>query len=165
MKQDDTIYIERPKGRPDVTTKGKLLEWNCGYKEFIPVGTRPSNRTMLKQIGGSSFYKTEGEKSSSWSLHLNVDAKDCDDPVAALYEQFRYLTAAEQKQRPQIDRSGEGRMLMDTERVKVWHDAANNRVEVMTTLDCTADLERQLLQAVGSINVIFGRYRQEILKR
>ena len=94
---DSASYITRPKTKPDVTTRGKLNEWRNGYKEFIPVGSKPSNRTMLKQLGGSSFYKSEGEKDSSWSLHLNVDAKDCADPVAALHEQFLFLTEGEQK--------------------------------------------------------------------
>ena len=88
MKTNDIQYVSRPKGKPDESLKGKLNKWNNGYAEFIPAGSKPSNRTMLKQLGGSSFYKSEGEKDSSWSLHLNVDAKDCADPVAALHDGF-----------------------------------------------------------------------------
>jgi hypothetical protein len=84
-KTENISYTARPKGKPDESLKGKLNKWNNGYAEFIPAGSKPSNRTMLKQLGGSSFYKSEGEKDSSWSLHLNVDAKDCADPVAALH--------------------------------------------------------------------------------
>ena len=55
-------YVARPKGKPDVTTKGRMNEWANGYKEFVPQGQKPSNRTMQKQVGGSSFYKSEGAK-------------------------------------------------------------------------------------------------------
>ena len=85
-KTENISYVARPKGKPDESLKGKLNKWNNGYAEFIPAGSKPSNRTMLKQLGGSSFYKSEGEKDSSWSLHLNVDAKDCGDPVAGRTE-------------------------------------------------------------------------------
>ena len=71
MKEKEINYVARPKGKPDVTTKGKMNEWANGYREFIPQGQKPSNRTMLKQVGGSSFYKSEGTKESSYSLHLN----------------------------------------------------------------------------------------------
>ena len=76
---DTATYITRPKTKPDVTTRGKLNEWQNGYKEFIPVGSKPSNRTMLKQFGDSSFYKTEGEKQSSYSVHLNCDGSPKDN--------------------------------------------------------------------------------------
>ena len=70
---DTATYITRPKGKPDESLKGKMNKWNNGYAEFIPVGSKPSNRTMLKQLGDSSFYKSEGEKQSSYSVHLNCD--------------------------------------------------------------------------------------------
>ncbi len=162
---DSTIYVSRPKGKPDVTTKGKMNEWASGYKEFIPVGSRPSNRTMVKQVGNSSFYKSEGEKESSWSLHLNVDAKDCADPVGALYEQFNLLTESQRKQQPQLAQGLQGRMLFDDGKtLKVWLDTQKGQVSILTTLDCGTDIERQLLQAQGQMNVTLGRYRNEIVK-
>ena len=80
-QNDNIIYVTRPKGKPEMTTKGKLNEWANGYREFIPQGTRESQRQMLKQLGESSFYKTEGKKESSYSLHLNVDGASADDGV------------------------------------------------------------------------------------
>ena len=70
---DNTTYVSRPKGKPETSTKGKLNEWSNGYREFIPQGTRENNRQMLKQLGDSSFYMTQGKKESSYSLHVNVD--------------------------------------------------------------------------------------------
>lgn len=161
---DSVSYITRPKTKPDVTTKGKMNEWSNGYREFIPVGTKPSNRTMLKQLGGSSFYKSEGEKESSWSLHLNVDAKDCADPVAALHEQFLFLTEGEQKQKPKLPDGSEGRMLFDDGHgLQIWHDTEANKLTILTQLECSADIERQLLQAQATMNVVLGRNRKDLI--
>lgn len=161
---DNTFYITRPKTKPDETVKGKMNKWSNGYAEFIPAGSKPSNRTMLKQLGGSSFYKSEGEKDSSWSLHLNVDAKDCADPVAALHEQFLFLTDGELKQKPTLPEGSEGRMLFDNGKgLKVWLDTETRHLTILTELDCGPDVERQLLQAQAQMNVALGRHRTEIV--
>ena len=160
---DSASYITRPKTKPDVTTRGKLNEWRNGYKEFIPVGSKPSNRTMLKQLGGSSFYKSEGEKDSSWSLHLNVDAKDCADPVAALHEQFLFLTEGEQKHKPKLPDGSQGRMLLDTENLKIWLDGERGKLSILTELECSPQIERLLLQAQSQMSVCIARYRQDII--
>ena len=47
---DNITYVTRPKGKPEMTTKGKLNEWTNGYREFIPQGTRESQRQMLEQL-------------------------------------------------------------------------------------------------------------------
>ena len=163
-KTENISYVARPKGKPDESLKGKLNKWSNGYAEFIPAGSKPSNRTMLKQLGGSSFYKSEGEKESSWSLHLNVDAKDCADPVAALHEQFLILTEGEQKQKPKLPDSSQGRMLFDNgEGLQIWHDTEANKLTILTQLECTADIERQLLQAQAQMNVVLGRNRKDLI--
>ena len=157
-------YITRPKGKPDVTTKGKMNEWSNGYKEFIPQGQKPSNRTMLKQMGNSSFYRSEGEKESSWSLHLNVDAKDCADPVAALHEQFMYLTEGERKQQPKLPEGSQGRMLLDNgQDLKIWLNHETGKLTILTELECSPSIERQLLAAQATMNVTVGRYRSELV--
>ena len=160
---DPVTYVTRPKGKPSVTTKGKLNEWDNGYKEFIPQGQKPSNRTMLKQMGGSSFYKTEGEKESSYSIHINVDGQSA-DPVNEAREIFDVLTEGERKTAPKLPEDGEGRMLYDDgQGLQVWLDTARHEVQIMTRLACTHQIERQLLQAQAVMNVTLGRYRQEIL--
>ena len=161
---DSVSYISRPKTKPDVTTKGKLNEWNNGYKEFIPVGSKPSNRTMLKQFGDSSFYKTEGEKQSSYSVHLNCDGKS-EDPVGELLDQFLMLTEGQRKQLPKLPEGSEGRMLFSNgDGLQIWHDRENNKLTIMAQLECTADIERQLLQAEAQMNVVVGRNRKDIIK-
>lgn len=156
-------YVTRPKGKPDVTTKGKLNEWQNGYKEFIPQGQKPSNRTVLKTLGNSSFYKSQGEKESSWSVHLNVDGRS-EDPVAEAFEQFMVLTAEQQKQKPMLPDGSQGRMLLDDGRgLQIWLDTEQGKVSILATLDCGKDVERQLLQAQAAMNVTMGRHRTEIV--
>ena len=157
-------FLSRPKTKPAETLKGKMNKWDNGYAEFIPTGTRESNRRMLKQLGNSSFYKSEGEKESSYSLHLNVDGKS-EDPVAEMFEQFKLLTAEQQKQMPQLPEGSEGRMLYDNgSSLKVWHDTARGEVCILTRLECNPQIERQLLQLQGDMGRTIGRYRNEITK-
>lgn len=161
---DNTKYLARPKTKPTESLKGKMNKWDNGYAEFIPTGTRESNRRMLKQLGNSSFYKSEGEKESSYSLHLNVDDKS-EDPVAEMFEQFKLLTAEQQKQMPQLPEGSEGRMLYDNgSSLKVWHDTARGEVCILTRLECNPQIERQLLQLQGDMGRTIGRYRNEITK-
>ena len=163
-KIEKTTYITRPRTKPDETQKGKMNRWNNGYAEFIPQGQKASNRNMLKQLGNSSFYKSEGEKESSYSLHLNVDGKS-EDPVAELFEQFMVLTAEQQKQKPTLPEGQQGRMLLDGGNgLKIWLDKESHKVSILAELDCSPDIERQLLQAQSMMNVTLGRYRNEILK-
>lgn len=163
MNKTSTNYISRPKTKPDESLKGKLNKWSNGYAEFIPQGQKPSNRTMLKQLGNSSFYKSEGEKESSYSLHLNVDGKSA-DPVGEMYDQFLHLTESERKAAPKLDDMTQGRMLYDNGgSVQVWLDRESHQVSVLTRLDCTPNIERDLLQAQAQVSVTLGRYREEIL--
>lgn len=159
---DAVAYVSRPKGKPDESLKGKMNKWSNGYAEFIPQGTRENMREVLKQLGDSSFYKTTGKKESSYSLHLNVDGKS-DDPVAEMLEQFKVLTADLQKQQPRLPEGSEGRMLTDDGRTQVWLDAERHEVTLLTRLECSPQIERQLLQAQAVMNVTVGRYRKDII--
>jgi len=155
-------YIIRPKTKPDETVKGKMNKWNNGYAEFIPVGSKPSNRTMLKQLGDSSFYKSEGEKQSSYSVHLNCDGKS-EDPVAELFDQFLHLTEAQRKALPKLPEGSQGRMLLDNEVLKIWLDSERGKLSILTELECSPQIERMLLQVESQMNVCIGRYRTDII--
>ena len=161
--KDKTTYVARPKGKPEVTTRGKLNEWSNGYREFIPQGTRENNRQMLKQMGDSSFYKTQGRKESSYSLHLNVDGKS-EDPVAEMHEQFLLLTEGLRKEKPELAKGIAGRMLFDNgSSLQVWLDTEKGEVTILTRLTCSPQIDRQLLQTQSQMNVTIGRYRSEII--
>ena len=164
-KKENNSMVSRPRRKADSSVKGRLNRWEgSDYVEFVPTGSRESNRKMLKQLGNSSFYKSEGEKESSWSLHLNVDAKDCEDPVAALHEQFLFLTEGEVKQKPQLPEGSEGRMLLDNGTgLQIWLDRERGKVSILAELDCNGNIERMLLQAQSQMNVCLARNRQEII--
>ena len=159
----DIQYVARPKGKPDVTTKGKLNEWSNGYREFVPQGTRENQREMLKQLGDSSFYKTTGKKDSSWSVHLNCNGKS-EDPVGELLDQFLVLTEGQRKQLPKLPEGSEGRMLLDNGMgLKIWLDRERGKVSILTELNCGPNIDRQLLQAQSQMGVCISRNRNEIL--
>ena len=162
-KKESTL-VSRPRRKADSSVKGKLNRWSdSDYVEFVPTGTRESNRRMLKQLGNSSFYKSEGQKESSYSLHLNVDGESS-DPVGEMFQQFLVLTQGEQKQKPQMPEGCRGQMLMnDGNRLKIWMDSESGKVTIMAELSCAPDIERQLLQAQAQMNVCLGRHRTEIL--
>ena len=163
MTTDNITYVSRPKGKPDSTTRGKLNEWSNGYREFIPQGTRENQREMLKQLGDSSFYKTNGKKESSWSVHLNCDGKS-EDPVAELLDQFLVLTESQRKTTPKLPEGSEGRMLLDNgQGLKIWLDREHGKVSILAELECDTNIERNMLQAQSQMNVTLGRYRSEII--
>ena len=161
---DSASYQSRPRRKPDSSTKGKLNRWEgSDYLEFVPAGSKPSNRTMLKQLGDSSFYKSEGEKQSSYSVHLNCDGKS-EDPVGELLDQFLVLTENERKQLPKLPEGSEGRMLLDNGTgLQIWLDRERGKVSILTELDCNGNIERMLLQAQSQMNVCIARNRQEII--
>lgn len=159
----ESNLVSRPRRKADSSVKGKLNRWEgSDYVEFVPTGTRESNRRMLKQLGNSSFYKSEGQKESSYSLHLNVDGESA-DPVGEMFQQFQLLTQDEQKQKPQMPEGCRGQMLMDDGSVKIWLDSERGKLTIMTELECSQKIERQLLQAQAKMNVTVGRYRTEII--
>jgi len=160
---DNTTIVSRPRRKPDSSIKGRMNRWdNSDYCEFVPTGTRESNRTLLKKLGDSSFYKSEGEKQSSYSVHLNCDGKS-EDPVAELFDQFLHLTEDQRKALPKLPEGSQGRMLLDTENLKIWLDGERGKLSILTELECSPQIERLLLQVESQMNVTVARYRQDII--
>lgn len=156
--------VSRPRRKPDSSVRGKLNKWEgSDYCEFVPTGTRESNRTMFKQLGGSSFYRSEGQKESSYSIHLNVDGAS-QDPVNEAFELFKALTEGQRKQMPQLPECNQGRMLYDDgQGLQVWLNTEQGEVVIQAHLACGPQIERQLLQAQATMNVTVGRYREDII--
>ena len=118
---------------------------------------------MLKQMGDSSFYLNQGKKESSYSLHLNVDGES-QDPVAEMFDIFMHLTEDQRKALPKLPEGSQGRMLFDDkQRLQIWHDTETNKLTILTQLECSADIERQLLQAQAQMNVVVGRNRKDLV--
>ena len=162
--KDNTTLVSRPRRKPDHSVKGTMKTWEgTDYCEFHPVGTRESNRQMLKQMGDSSFYLNQGKKESSYSLHLNVDGES-QDPVAEMFDIFMHLTEDQRKALPKLPEGSQGRMLFDNgEGLQIWHDTKTNKLTIMAQLECSADIERQLLQAEAQMNVVVGRNRKDLV--
>ena len=155
------IFLTRPKTKPNETLKGKMNKWENGYAEFIPTGTRESNRRMIKQLGNSSFYKSEGEKESSYSIHINVDAND-PDPVATMQEAFNDLTKGELKTEPKLQ--VKGKLLYDSEYLQVYLNKTQKNVVFKTTLPCSPTIERELLRLQSEMGKVIDANYSEIIK-
>lgn len=159
---NNTTVVSRPRRKPDSSMKGRMNEWDNGYREFIPSGTGESKRNVLKQLGPSSFYKTEGQKESSYSIHVNVDGESA-DPIGEAFDIFKVLTEGQRKTEPKLP-EGEGRMLLDNGNgLQIWLDTDNGEVTIQARLACSPQIERMLLAAQAQMNVCIGRHRQEIL--
>ena len=54
-------------------------------------------------------------------------------------------------------------MLLDDGQTQVWLDAERHEVTLLTRLECSQQIDRQLLQAQAVMNVTLGRYRKDII--
>ena len=84
------MFIEKPVGKPVKNFRARVKMYDNNVVVVNPMEPRESNRKMIKQKGKSSFYKSEGEKESSYSIHINVDAND-PDPVATMQTRPRRM--------------------------------------------------------------------------
>lgn len=157
--------VARPRRKADCVVKGSLHKWEgTDYAEFHPVrGKDEPTREMLKQVGNSTFCKNLGKKESSYTLHVNVDGES-QDPVAEIYEIMDVLTKEQRKALPTLPEGSRGRMLFDNnEGLQIWLDGETKKLTIMAQLECSADIERQLLQAEAQMNVVVGRNRKELI--
>ena len=104
-------FIEKPEGKPVKAFRARVKMYGNDVVVVNPMEPRESNRKMIKQKGKSSFYKSEGEKDSSYSIHINVDAND-PDPVATMQERFAELTKGELKS--ELKLKVKGKMLFES---------------------------------------------------
>ena len=154
-------YIEKPEGKPVKNFRARVKMYGNDVVVVNPMESRESNRKMIKQKGKSSFYKSEGEKESSYSIHINVDAND-PDPVATMQERFAELTKGELKS--ELKLKVKGKLLYDTPKLKVYLNKTSKQVVLQTTLDCGPTIERELLQLQGDMGKIIGANYSEIIK-
>ena len=154
-------FIEKPTGKPVKNFRARVKMYENDYLVVTPQATGESNRKMIKQKGKSSFYKSEGEKESSYSIHINVDAND-PDPVATMQEQFAELTKGELKS--ELKLQVKGKLLYETPKLKVYLNKTQKQVILQTTLDCGPTVERELLQIQADMAKIIGANYSEIIK-
>ena len=141
-------FIEKPEGKPVKAFRARVKMYGNDVVVVNPESSKESNRRMIKQKGKSSFYKSEGEKESSYSIHINVDAND-PDPVATMQERFAELTKGELKSELKL---------------KVYLNKTQKQVIIQTNLDCGPTVERELLQLQAEMAKVIGANYSEILK-
>lgn len=154
-------FIEKPEGKPVKKFKARVSLYPNDVVVVNPQEPRESNRKMIKQKGKSSFYKSEGEKESSYSIHINVDAND-PDPVATMQERFNELTKGELKS--ELKMIVKGKLLYETPVLKVYLNKTQKKVVIQTTLDCGPTIERELLQLQGDMGRVIGANYSEIIR-
>jgi len=129
-------FSERPAGKPDEKVEGRLLRWKgTDYVAFEPVQKRDQDhpaRTYLKETKNVSFYKNEGEKENSYSLHVNVDGSTPDAPAALLQKAAEALKPLMKKE-PQI--ANNTLFITDTDELKVWQRKKQKQLVIQFTLD------------------------------
>lgn len=157
----EQVFIEKPEGKPVKAFRARVKMYSNDVVVVNPEESRESNRRMIKQKGKSSFYKSEGEKESSYSIHINVDAND-PDPVATMQERFEELTRGELKS--ELKLQVKGKLLHDSPKLKVYLNKTQKKVIIQTTLDCGPTVERELLQLQGDMGRVIGANYSEILK-
>ena len=154
-------YIEKPEGKPVKKFKARVSLYPNDVVVVNPQEPRESNRKIIKQKGKSSFYKSEGEKESSFSIHINVDAND-PDPVATMQERFNELTKGELK--GELKLQVKGKLIYDTPVLQIYLNKKQKQVIIKTTLDCGPTIERELLQLQGDMGRVIGANYSEIIK-
>ena len=129
-------YTKRPTVKPDEKVEGRLLKWKgTDYVAFEPVQKRDQDhpaRTYLKETKNVSFYKNEGEKENSYSLHVNVDGSTPDAPTALLQKAAEALKPLLKKE-PQI--ASNTLFIEDTDELKVWQRKKQKQLVIQFTLD------------------------------
>ncbi len=129
-------YTKRPTVKPDEKVEGRLLKWKgTDYVAFEPVQKRDQDhpaRTYLKETKNVSFYKNEGEKENSYSLHVNVDGSTPDAPTALLQKAAEALKPLLKKE-PQI--ASNTLFIKDTDELKVWQRKIQKQLVIQFTLD------------------------------
>ena len=157
----DEMYVEKPEGKPVKKFKARVSLYPNDVVVVNPQEPRESNRKIIKQKGKSSFYKSEGEKESSFSIHINVDAND-PDPVATMQERFNELTKGELK--GELKLQVKGKLIYDTPVLQIYLNKTQKQVIIKTTLDCGPTIERELLQLQGDMGRVIGANYSEIIK-
>ena len=161
MMMNNEEYIEKPEGKPVKAFRARVKVFGNDVVVVNPETPKESNRKMIKQKGKSSFYKSEGEKESSYSIHINVDAND-PDPVATMQERFNELTKGELK--GELKLQVKGKLIYDTPVLQIYLNKTQKQVIIKTTLDCGPTIERELLQLQGDMGRVIGANYSEIIK-
>lgn len=141
-------YEQRPLAKPSSSTRGRLLRWeDTDYCEFVPVAhDEKTRRTMLKSGRRAQYYKNEGEKESSYTLHVNVPSTEI-DPASALMDEAIKTLKSQMKDEPKITVK---KFVIDQKQLKVWEDRKEKKL--VARLEINTGLHQSLMmQEVSDI--------------
>lgn len=151
-------FEQRPQRKPDESIGGRLLRWkDSDYTVFAPRMKRDEPaQTVVKESKGFKFYKNEGKKESSYSVHATIDAQT-PDPANALVEKVLTGLGSELKEEPKIRAA---KFLENQEGYMVWTAERNKKLKVLLTLDLGEEsdlLSRRVLERATDLLGIIGR--------
>lgn len=150
-------YTQRPSGQPSERIKGRLLRWkDSDYMEFQPRQAKDTaTRTMLRESKQLTYYRNEGQKENSYSLHINVAGNE-QDPAATIIEKVQKELAPLTKK--EVKLTAVNHYLTDTEELKVWHRKKDKKVCCYIQLDASMPvmMSGTLMRLAAEINKIIN---------
>lgn len=157
MEGMDFLPEEKPTRKPDMKTLGRLFQWkDSEYKVFVPSKAKDQpTREVIKTSRGVTYYKNEGEKNSSYSVHCNVDAS-VKDPAAELLQRVQEQLGPLCKKEPQINVAN---FIVDTPELKVWKRKKEKKLLLRIELDMkmsAGDMQTNLLKKMIEVNKLIS---------
>ena len=158
MKNDqeqEQQYGPRPTAKPAERIPGRLIRWEgTDYMEFQPQQkSTVQTRSMLRETKQLSYYRNEGKRDSSYSLHVNVSG-DEQDPAAVIIDRVQTELAPLAKKEVKLPQRV--KYLADEDGLKVWHRKQDKRlccyIEIDTAMPAT--ISSTLLKTAAEINKI-----------
>ena len=152
----------------DIYLDGQWVGQVCN--EYIPNINRDKRVTVVYPVVNNKprynmgFYLGDGKSHKparvSWS-GTNVSVEEYDELD---YEKATTVYLRGASVLPKLPEGSQGRMLLDNgEGLQIWLDSETGKVTIQAQLDCTPNIERQLLQMESQMNVCIARYRQDII--
>ncbi len=157
MEEMDFLPEEKPSRKPDMKTVGRLLQWkDSEYKVFVPSKAKDQpTREVIKTSRGVTYYKNEGEKNNSYSVHCNVDGS-VKDPAAELLQRVQEQLAPLCKKEPVVKVAN---YILDREDLKVWQRKKEKELCLAIKLSLkqsTSDMQTNLLKKMIEINKLLA---------
>ncbi len=150
-------YLEKPAGKPIEKIPGRLLKYeNSDYVAFEPRQKKEQpTRTMLLEKKGCQYYRNEGEKDNSYSLHVNVNGNET-DPAGALLQKAEDVLLKLTKKEP---KAPSVKFITNTDELKIWQRKKEKKVVCMMMLDIskvTSNMSSKLLSLTAEINKVIN---------
>lgn len=153
LKTNDDLE-QRPAGKPNESIAGRLLRWrDSDYTVFAPRKKREEPaHTILKEAAGFRFYKNEGKKENSYSVHATIDGSE-PNPANALATKIMAGLGSELKKEPKFSAVN---FIEDQEDFKVWTADRNKVMKVLLTFSLAEDHTLMSQRVLGRATDMLG---------